>query len=187
MAFRAESGFSAYIIMEQQQNIKHLVRVANTDFDGFKPVHNALLRIQGVGAPFATMVCFLAKVDKLTKVGTLPESEIKKLDDVMANPLKHGAPIWMLNRRKDYDTNEDRHVITGDLIFVTDNDIKRLKKIKAYRGVRHTLGQPTRGQRTRSNFRKNKGKVRLGVIRKKEAAPAASKDAKPAAKGKDKK
>src|SRR3989344_2496043 len=171
--------------MEQTpQNIKHLVRVANTDLDGFKPVYHALLRIKGVAVPFANMVCFLAKVDKNIKMGLLPDSEIQKLNDVIANPLKYGAPIWMLNRRKDYDTNEDRHVITGDLIFVIDNDVKRLKKIKAYRGVRHTLGQPTRGQRTRSNFRKNKGKVRLGVQRKKATAPAAAKDAKPAAKGK---
>ncbi|MEK6867257.1 MAG: 30S ribosomal protein S13, partial [Nanoarchaeota archaeon] len=53
-----------------------------------------------------------------------------------------------------------------------------LKKIKAYRGMRHAAGLPTRGQRTRSNFRKNKGKT-VGVMKsaqaKAAAAPAADK------------
>ena len=52
--------------------------------------------------------------------------------------------------------------------FTQDNDIKMLKKIKSYKGIRHSLGLPVRGQRTRSNFRKNKGKV-MGVKRKEGA------------------
>ncbi len=50
-----------------------------------------------------------------------------------------------------------------------------MKKIKSYKGVRHMFGLTVRGQRTRSNFRKNKGKVRLGVTRKK-AEPAKKND-----------
>ena len=56
------------------------------------------------------------------------------------------------------------------LSFTQDNDIKMMKKIKSYKGVRHILGQPVRGQRTKSNFRKNKGKV-LGVKRKEGTKP----------------
>ncbi len=77
--------------------------------------------------------------------------------------MKFGTPVWMLNRRKDLELGEDRHLITSDLTFTQDNDIKMLKKIRSYKGVRHILGQPVRGQRTKSNFRKNKGKVHLGV------------------------
>ncbi len=76
----------------------------------------------------------------------------------------------MLNRRRDYETNENKHLVTGDIKFVQDNDIKRLKKIKTYKGVRHILELPVRGQRTKSNFRKNKGKV-LGVKRRPGAKP----------------
>ena len=72
----------------------------------------------------------------------------------------------MLNRRKNYEDRKNIHVITGDLIFSNENDIKRLKKIRSYRGVRHGMGLPLRGQRTKSNFRKNKGKSSLGVKKK---------------------
>ena len=74
----------------------------------------------------------------------------------------------MLNRRKNYDDGKDYHIIGGNLSFAEDNDLKRMKKTRSYKGVRHGLGLPVRGQKTRSNFRKNKGKVSLGVIRKKE-------------------
>ena len=49
---------------------------------------------------------------------------------------------------------------------------KRLQMIKSYKGMRHAAGLPVRGQRTKSNFRKNKGKGSLGVKKKTAAAPA---------------
>ena len=71
----------------------------------------------------------------------------------------------MVNHRKEYESGEDKHLITGTLNFTKDNDLKRLKKIKCLRGARHQKGLPVRGQRTRSNFRKSKGKV-VGVKKK---------------------
>ena len=63
-------------------------------------------------------------------------------------------------------------------------DIKRLKKIRSFRGWRHALGQPTRGQRTRSHFRSKKKGKSIGVTKKKvEAAPEA-KEGKGKGKGK---
>ena len=165
-----------------EQSIKQLVRVASTDLDGNKPVQHALLRIKGVGVPFSHMVCAFAGIKLDAKLGLLDEQAIKKLDDVVRNPLKYGAPLWMVNRRRDPETNEPRHIITSDIDFVHDNDLKTLKKIKSYRGIRHILGLPVRGQRTRSNFRKNKGKVHLGVQRKKTTQPEGEKTA-----GKEKK
>ena len=61
-------------------------------------------------------------------------------------------------RCEDYETGVDKHLLGTDLDVTQENDIKRLKKIKAYRGIRHIHGQPSRGQRTKSNFRRNKGK-----------------------------
>jgi len=151
---------------------KHLVRIANTDLDGRKPLYYALTKIKGVNFMFANMVCHLAKMNRYTKTGELTDSETEVLDNVLKNPIKYNAPAWMLNRRKDYTTGEDKHVITGDLKFATENDIRLLKKIKAYRGIRHIFGLPVRGQRTRSNFRKNKGNV-MGVQRKSVAPPKA--------------
>jgi small subunit ribosomal protein S13 len=121
---------------------------------------------------FSNFVCFSAKIDPNAITGKLSAEEILKLEDVIRNPAKFNCPSWMMNRRKDYETGQDMHIITTDLNLTTDDDLKRMKKIRSYKGVRHMIGQPVRGQRTKSNFRKNKGKVSLGV-RKAAAKPAA--------------
>ena len=76
----------------------------------------------------------------------------------------------MLNRRRDYETGTEKHLLTGDINFTIESDKKREMKMKSYKGVRYQAGLPVRGQRTRSNFRPNKGKVtlkkRVTVIRK---------------------
>ncbi len=149
----------------QKPEFRHLVRIANTDLKGEKPVGYALRNIKGVNFQFANAVCALAKVDKLKKSGELSDDEVKRLDETIKSPLEKGVPSWMVNRRKDYEDGTDKHIITTDLMFTKDNDLKKLKKIKCYRGVRHMQGLPVRGQRTKSNFRKSKGKV-MGVKRK---------------------
>lgn len=147
---------------EQPQQLRHLVRIADTDLDGKKTLLYALARIKGIGVPFANAVCKLAGVDPFRRTGSLQDEDVKKLEKVITDPLTEGMTPWLLNRRKDFETGEDKHIITGDLIFNVENDIKFMKKIKSYKGVRHIFGLPVRGQRTRSKFRKNKGKV-VGV------------------------
>jgi small subunit ribosomal protein S13 len=150
---------------KNKEEFKYLVRIANTDLDGNKLLGYALKSIKGIGFQFANMVCSLAEIDKTKKVGDLSDAEIKKIDEIMADINKAGVPTWMMNRRKNYEDNTDKHLVSADLTFTQDNDIKRMKKIKCYRGMRHAYGLPVRGQRTKSNFRKSKGKV-LGVKRK---------------------
>ncbi|NJL44415.1 MAG: 30S ribosomal protein S13 [Nitrosarchaeum sp.] len=147
---------------------KYLVRIANTDLDGRKKIIIALTKIKGVGLMFANACLKQAgiPIDKIA--GNLSEEEEKRLTEVVRNPLQNGIPNWMANRRKDYETGEDGHLLLSDLTFAKDNDIKRLKKIRSYRGVRHHLGLPVRGQRTKSNFRRNKGKAQ-GVSKKSKA------------------
>lgn len=137
---------------------KHIVRILNTDLDGKKKIVDALRKLHGVSFMYANAVCFLAGVPREHKAGDLSEAQVQKLEQTIKNPV--GMPSWMLNRRKDYETGKDLHVLTTDLDLTEENDIKRLKKIKTWRGIRHIHGQPTRGQRTKSNFRKNKGKHR---------------------------
>jgi|TARA_B100001971_G_C18190012_1_gene538033 small subunit ribosomal protein S13 len=151
---------------EQKSDFKHIVRIANTDLPGEKGILYSLRKIKGVGFMFANMACNLSKVEGSKRVGDLNDDEVNKLDSVIKEPNKFNVPKWILNRRNDYETGEDKHIILGDLKFTTDNDIKRLMKIKCYRGSRHGFGLPVRGQRTKSNFRKNKGKVSLGVMKK---------------------
>ena len=143
-----------------------IIRIANADLKGEKQILYALTNIRGVGDSFSNFVCTVAKVDKTKKVGYLTDQEIKILTDVISNPKKFNVPLWLLNRRKDPETNEDKHIITDDMGFIQENDVKILKKIRSYKGVRHMYGLPTRGQRTKSNFRRNKGNV-IGVKRKK--------------------
>tara|TARA_Y100000310_G_C20618378_1_gene781899 strand:+ start:1011 stop:1517 length:507 start_codon:yes stop_codon:yes gene_type:complete len=149
----------------KQDSFKHIVRIANVDIPGEKSVRISLTKIKGVGINFADVACTLAGINKQKKTGNLTDTEISKLNDVVANPESHGFPEWMLNRRKDYETGEDKHLLMGTLNFTKDNDLKRLKKVKTLRGMRHQKGLPVRGQRTRSNFRKSKGKV-VGVKKK---------------------
>lgn len=147
------------------------MRIANTDLDGKKTIAFVLAKIKGVGIPFAHAACRAAKVDATKKAGALSDAEVKKIEEVIKDPLKAGMPAWLVNRRYDPETGQHKHLLSGDLQFAIENDLKIMKKIKSYKGVRHMLGQPVRGQRTRSNFRKNKGKV-LGV-RRSAAAKAA--------------
>ena len=148
---------------KEQKEFRHFVRIANTDLNGAKPLGSSLRQIKGISFMFSNLICHLAKIERTKRTGDLNEDEVKRIDEVIEHPLKSNAPAWMLNRRKDIETGEDKHLITSDLTFTNDNDIKIMKKIKSYRGVRHILNQPVRGQKTKSNFRENKGKVHLGV------------------------
>ena len=159
----------------QSPSFKHIVRIVNVDLPGNKSIHWALTDIKGIGINFADAVCAVAHVPKETKAGNLTEEQLKQLNEVILNPLKNGFPAWMINRRRDSETGEDKHLITGTLTYVQDNDVKMMKKIRSYKGIRHIQGQPVRGQRTRSNFRRNKGKV-VSVVKKKATAGAGEKD-----------
>ncbi|MBD3209692.1 30S ribosomal protein S13 [Candidatus Woesearchaeota archaeon] len=145
---------------------KHIIRIANTDIDGKKHILYALKKIKGVSIMFANMALAQAGIDKTKKAGDLLDSEAEKLNDIITHPKKYDCPEWMLNRRKDPETGEDNHLLHADLDFSQDNDIKRMKKTKSYKGLRHQAKLPVRGQRTKNNFRRQKGK-RLSVKRKK--------------------
>jgi len=148
-------------------DFKHLVRIINTDLKGNKQILYALPYIKGVGLMFANAICRKAKIDIHKKAGYLTDEEVKAIEDVLTHPAKYSIPLWMFDRRKDYDSGNDMHIIGGALEFAHEMDIKRMKKTKSYKGLRHQWGQPVRGQRTKSNFRRNKGKVSLGVVKKK--------------------
>jgi small subunit ribosomal protein S13 len=150
----------------EAKEVKHLVRILNTDLEGNKPLMQALQKIKGVGVMYANAICAVSGLDKRRKAGTLTQEEVEKLERIIKMPLQNGIPVWMLNRRMDYETGENMHLITADLDYTKDNDLKRMKKIKSYKGLRHQWGLTVRGQRTKSNFRKNKGKVQ-GVGKKK--------------------
>lgn len=150
----------------EEKSFRHIIRIANTDLDGNKAIARALTKIRGISFMFANTLCNLTGIDKNKKTGNLDESEIKKIESTIADPVAAGAPSWILNRQRDPEEGIDKHLTGSNLKFTSENDIKMMRKIKCYRGIRHSFGLPVRGQRTRSNFRRNKGKV-MGVAKKK--------------------
>jgi len=151
--------------MTEKQKIRHIVRIGSTDLEGNKAINVALTKIKGVGSMYAHMLCRLSDIDLDTKAGVLDSNQIKRIEIIMENPDDNGVPAWMRNRRRDLETGEDIHIMTSDLQFTKQQDIRRLQKIRSYRGSRHARGLPVRGQRTKGNFRKNRGKA-VGVKRK---------------------
>lgn len=142
---------------------KEFLRISNTDINGKKQVRIALTAVKGIGRILANAACEATNISKTKKAGELTDSEITKLEEFVANPKKFNIPTWLLNRRNDPETGEDKHLIMSDLRFQKEQDVKKLQKIKSYRGLRHSWGLPVRGQRTQGNFRKNKGKAGIKV------------------------
>jgi small subunit ribosomal protein S13 len=145
-------------------DFKHIVRIGNTDLDGHKNVLYAMRKIKGVSTMFANAALGLADVDKDILAGNLSDDEAERLNSIVESPVENGVPSWLVNRRRDYETGEDKHLLGPDLVYQVKQDIKRMSKTKSYRGLRHQWGLTVRGQRTRSNFR-DKGTGSLGVRR----------------------
>ena len=149
-------------------SMRKIIRVGGKDLDGALTVRRALPGVPGVGFMFgnaASKVCgFAGKT-----LGELSEDELKKLKDIIENPSKYEIPSWLYNRRFDPEEGKDGHLISAQLELRRKMDINELKKRKCYRGIRHIIGLPVRGQRTRSSFRRS---ATVGVSRVK-AKPAA--------------
>jgi len=141
------------------REIRHIIRVADTDLDGTKEVAYALTSIKGVGPSLARAIVQKAGVNPEKRVGFLSDAEIGRIEDVIRDPSRYGIPSWLLNRRKDLETGKDRHLIGSDLVLQTKMDIDRMKAMKAWRGFRHAWGLKVRGQRTRTTGRTKKAMV----------------------------
>lgn len=149
---------------------ERIVRILSKDIEGKMKVYPGLAKIKGVSWGISNAACKKLNIDKNRKIGSLTEEEIKRVSEFLKKPT---LPIFIFNRRKDFETGDDRHLVGTDLELQKDLDIKRLKKIKSYKGIRHVAGLPVRGQRTRSHFRKNKKKgsgIKKKVV-KREAPP----------------
>lgn len=144
------------IKMADEKQFKHVVNVASTDLVGEKPLIDAIRKIKGVSFMYANAVMNVSDFDRYQQTGYLTKDDIQKLEDVLNNPLKYNIPRWLINRKNDYETGDDLHLIGAGSKFVTENDIKRLKKIKSNVGMRHATGLPVRGQNVKSNFRRSK-------------------------------
>ena len=130
-----------------------LVRVLGRDIRGDIKIGSALTNIRGISWAFSNAVCKILKLDKGKRVQDYSKEELGKIEAFIKNPE---VPAFLKNRRHDFDDGEDKHVGGADLKLRTEFDIKRMRKIRSYKGSRHAVGLPVRGQRTRSNFRRNR-------------------------------
>jgi small subunit ribosomal protein S13 len=142
-------------LIAKKEETGRIIRILQTDIPGSKTIYAGLTRIKGISWTISNAVCILSKMDKNKKVETLTKEEIQKLEEIIKN---HKFPVFLLNRRKDYTSGQNMHLIGNDLDLYEELDFKRLKKIRSYRGLRHATGQPTRGQSTKSHFRANRKK-----------------------------
>ncbi len=123
-----------------------MARIAGVDIPDNKKVPYSLAYIYGIGIKSGFKICEQAGIDPEKRVKDLTEEEIAKIRKII----------------------ETEYKVEGDLRKEIAMNIKRLIEIGCYRGVRHRLGLPVRGQRTRTNARTRKG-PRKTVAGKKKA------------------
>jgi len=111
------------------------------------------------------MICKKANVDLNKRAGELSKEEVEKIVTVMQHPTQFKIPNWFLNRQKDYTTGQYKQLIGNQLASSLRDDLQRLKKIRAHRGLRHHWNLRVRGQHTKTTGRSGKT---VGVSMKKK-------------------
>lgn len=159
----------------EQDSYESLVRILGFDLPGTKNIYVGLTRIKGVSWAISNAACIKLGFPKSKKISELSKDEIAKIESFLK---EMPVPNFLKNRRLDPETGKTSHKLTTDLEIIRDFDIKRMKKMRSYKGIRHAAKLPVRGQRTRSHFRVKKG-TSTGIKRKVPAAGAVA--AKPAA------
>ncbi|XP_058944596.1 small ribosomal subunit protein uS13 [Pocillopora verrucosa] len=124
----------------------------------------ALTSIKGVGRRYANLVCKKADVDMNKRAGELTDDEVERVVTIMQNPRQYKIPDWFLNRQKDIRDGKYSQILANNLESKLRDDLERLKKIRAHRGLRHYWGLRVRGQHTKTTGRKGRT---VGVAKKK--------------------
>jgi small subunit ribosomal protein S13 len=132
-----------------------LVRVLGKDIRGNKKLGAALTNIKGISWSISNAICKTLKLDRKQMIQDVERGELDKIEQFVSDPK---IPGFLKNRQNDLETGEDLHMNGSDLRLKTEMDVKRLKKINSYRGIRHVRNLPVRGQRTKANFRRNRRK-----------------------------
>lgn len=100
----------------------------------------------------------------LDRAGELTTEELERIVTIIQNPTQYKIPLWFLNRQKDINDGKYTQVLANSLESKLREDLERLKKIRAHRGLRHYWGLRVRGQHTKTTGRRGRT---VGVSKKK--------------------
>merc|ERR1712190_564074 len=115
------------------------------------------------GRRYANLVLKKADIDLSKRAGELSEEDVEKIITIMQNPRQYKIPNWFLNRQKDIKDGKTGQVMANFLDNKLREDLERLKKIRAHRGLRHYWGVRVRGQHTKTTGRRGRT---VGVSKK---------------------
>jgi small subunit ribosomal protein S13 len=113
-----------------------MARISGVTIPDAKQVHVALTYVHGIGPKTSADILTAAKVEPTVRVKNLTDAEVQRIQDII----------------------NENYTVEGELQRIVVTNIKRLKDINSYRGIRHKQNLPVRGQRTRTNGRTKRGK-----------------------------
>ncbi len=146
-----------------EQEYRYIVRLADKDIDGQENLLQGVTRISGVGLRFSKAMLTMLGLDPSMRLGLVTDEDLKRIEAMLKDPLNSGLPQWYVNRPRDRMSGRMLHLTGADLQFAHKNDIDRLRRIRSWRGIRHSLGLKVRGQHTRTTGRHG---MAVGVSRK---------------------
>ncbi|BFZ57080.1 ribosomal 40S subunit protein S18B [Savitreella phatthalungensis] len=152
------------LVVPEKNTFQHILRLLNTNVDGKNKIMFALTQIKGVGRRYSNLVCKKADVDLNKRAGELTVEELERIVTIMQNPEQYKIPSWFLNRQRDPVEGKTQQVLANQVDTKMRDDLERLKKIRAHRGLRHFWGLRVRGQHTKTTGRRGKT---VGVAKKK--------------------
>lgn len=123
-----------------------MARISGVTIPAKKQIQISLTYVYGIGPKFSQDILTAAKVEPTVRTENLTDAEISRIQDLI----------------------NEKYTVEGELQRVVSGNIKRLKDVNAYRGLRHKANLPSRGQRTKTNARTRRGKkVTVGGTAKK--------------------
>ena len=126
-----------------------MARISGVTIPNDKQIWVALTYVYGIGPKTAEDILVAAKVERTVRTKDLSDTEVARIQDFI----------------------NENYTVEGELQRIVNGNIKRLKDIKAYRGLRHAQNLPAHGQRTKTNARTRRGKkVTVGGTAKKVAS-----------------
>ena len=140
--------------MADKANYREIIRLGDKDISGKIPMGHALTLPKGSSFMTANAICYKLKLDRKMKCGDYTQEKINEIEDCLEILKNMEYQFGYSIEEKDRASGEDQHLLSSDLDLRKQFDIRLLRKIKTYKGVRHAAGsKKVRGQSTKSTGR----------------------------------